>query len=596
MPRAAFHFYADGVISDIHSQIAGKNSNTDPGAQSLTLRAVETNTLSGACDTRLNGLQSIELAFQCLDPASCKTLNGVTINGNTIVGNPAGGLTGYSNVNLDFGSAGSASFVLQYADAGLIQLHARKYLAASGSDPAVTLTGASNPFAVVPAGLCVQSQDSDAACSAPYHSCSKFNPAGQVFDLSVMAVAWETAGESDSDFCSGNPITPNFQLQNIAISHTLVAPAAGEAGNIAVTGIDILDSDEGLHTLAQTLTEVGAFRFTATAPSYFGESLAASTSEVIGRFYPAEFQVRVNEHGTLAASCGSFTYTGQALGYAESPELMISAKDAAGGTTQNYTGDFRKLLEGNGSSISFNVPTTDASQLGKDLLNPTALSANLHSNLANLLDHGDGTLSYPLSGLDEYRYLRNANAEIAPYTGDIELPLLTVIDGDGVRDDGAAVVLEPLGVEIRFGRLVLDDAFGPQTDPLLVPVRAEYFDGSGFIDNADDYCSLINPKGAVVLSNWQDELSPGETQVTGATSLLAGRGEISLAAPGPGAVGDSNDGSVDLTLDLSLTLPSQTWLLNDENGDGVFADHPRGTATFGMFRGDDRFLYWRETQ
>jgi MSHA biogenesis protein MshQ len=593
---AALHFYADGVISDIHGQIAGKASNIDPGAQTLSLRAVTTNTLTGACDTRLSGLQSVELAFQCLDPGTCKTPNGVTINGTSITGNPAGGVGTYSTVTLDFGSTGTAALVLQYADAGQIQLHARKFLPASGSDPALTLSGSSNPFAVVPAGLCVQSRDAEADCTAPYHDCSRFIAAGQDFNLTVQAVGWEAAGEEDTDFCTGNAVTPNFRLGNIDISHSLVAPASGAAGNIAVSGIDIVAADDGTHNLMQRVSEVGVFRFSAIPPSYFGETLAASSSDVIGRFYPSDFRVSVNAHGSLETGCGSFTYTGQPIGYAEYPELLVTARNVAGATTRNYTGDFRKLSAGNGSLVSFTAPSADATQMGKDLSNPTALSATVNSNLANLIDHGDGTLGYPLSGTDVYVYLRNANALIAPYSADVDLPLSAVVDGDGVRDDGTAVLLEPLGSEIRFGRLVLDDAFGPQTDPLMLPLRTQYFDGSGFVDNSEDYCTRISPTAAASLGNWQDDLSAGETQVSSAADVLAGRGEITLSAPGLGSDADSNDGSVDLSLDLSLTTPAQSWLLNDENADGAFAENPLGTASFGMFRGDDRILYWREVR
>jgi MSHA biogenesis protein MshQ len=143
---------------------------------------------------------------------------------------------------------------------------------------------------------------------------------------------------------------------------------------------------------------------------------------------------------------------------------------------------------------------------------------------------------------------------------------------------------------------VVDDAFGPQTDNLPIPVRAEYFDGSDFVDNPDDYCTLINPVAAVGLGNWQDNLNNGDTGVLSTTSLLAGHGEMVLSAPGVGSDADTNDGSVDLTLDLALTTTPQSWLLNDEDGDGVFAENPLGTGSFGMYRGDDRLLYWRETQ
>ncbi len=591
-----FRFYADGTVNAIDNQIAGKASNLAPNAQRLSLKAIETNSLTGACETRLNGLQTIEMAFQCIDPSSCKASNGVSIDAVGISENPASGVSSYTDVDLDFGTDGTASFVFQYDDAGQIQLHVRKQLAASDPEPAITLSGASNAFAVIPAGLCVESSDPNSECAAPYASCTKFTQAGQAFDLAVSAVTWETAEETDSDFCNGNIVTPNFQLNNIILSHNLLAPATGVSGNLGVNQVDMLPADNGSHSLQQTVSEVGVFSFTAMPPVYFGETIAASTSDAIGRFYPADFLATVNDNGAMAPGCGSFSYTGQAMSYATSPKLNITARNATAATTQNYTGDFMKLLASNGGAVNFTTPSADASQPGKDNTNNTALNASLNPNLDGLIDNGDGTLVYPLSVLDEFRYLRNDNALVAPYTSDIDLPLLAINDGDGVADDGSSVVLQPVGVDIRYGRLVVDDAYGPQTDDLIVRVRAEQFDGTDFIDNSDDYCTIITPASAVSLNNWQDSLSSGDTSVSSSTGLLAGSGEIVLSAPGIGTSADTNDGSVDLTLDLSTTTPAQIWLLNDEDGDGVYAENPLGTAGFGMYRGDDRFLYWRETQ
>jgi MSHA biogenesis protein MshQ len=283
------------------------------------------------------------------------------------------------------------------------------------------------------------------------------------------------------------------------------------------------------------------------------------------------------------------------MSYATPPSLTITARNALGKTVQNYTGNFMRLTSTAGGSVLFAAPNTDGIQVGADGINYTEVNAQLYPNLNDILDNADGSLTYSLSPLDSFTYVRNANAQIGPYMSDIDLLLTAITDGDGISDEGAPVSLTPLGVEIRFGRLLVDDAYGPQTDDLIVRVRAESFDGSGFIDNPDDYCTQLAPTHAISLGNWQAQLSSGETQVIGSSGLLAGSGEIVLSAPGIGSVGDTNDGSVDLTLDLSLTSLPQSWLFNDEDSDGVYAENPLGTASFGMYRGDDRFLYWRET-
>ncbi len=224
---AALRFYADGSASSIGTQIAGKASDIAPGAQTLTLRAVQTNADTGACEARVTGTQTVQLAFSCEDPGTCKTDDGVSISGTPIADNPAAGISDYSAVSLTFDANGSAAFTLNYSDAGQIALHARLALGATATHPATTLTGSSNVFTVKPAGLCVESLDTNADCPSGDASCSAFVPAAIDFNLTVRAVGWESLGESDSDFCSGNSVTPNFQLAGIAIDQNLIAPAGG---------------------------------------------------------------------------------------------------------------------------------------------------------------------------------------------------------------------------------------------------------------------------------------------------------------------------------------------------------------------------------
>ena len=43
-----------------------------------------------------------------------------------------------------------------------------------------------------------------------------------------------------------------------------------------------------------------------------------------------------------------------------------------------------------------------------------------------------------------------------------------------------------------------------------------------------------------------------------------------------------------------MSLISPTWLKYDWDGDGADDDDPTGIASFGLYRGDDRIIYWRE--
>lgn len=511
---------------------------------------------------------------------------------------------GANNITLDF-SNGVANLPLSYRDAGQLQVYLRYDQAPYDNSEFSPMLASSNAFTVTPDSyqLHAYTMLGDVDLNNTTHSGTPRWPAGNDFRLQIQAQ------------CADGTRLPNYQPSDAEMWLEMSLPAGMNPGTLTLKGnsylsaytepvswVDIsslfasgIIADSTLDYADARFSEVGVMRLHLRDANYLGSAIAEQTLTV-GRFTPAYLQVTGTHDGQLQPACTSYTYAGESMTYASQPALTITARNAQGATVQNYSGSFMKLTNADGGSVTLSAPTEDGTQLGADASNHTDLSAVLNSNLLNILDNVDGSVTYPLSNLDSFTYTRNANALIAAYNSDVDLLLTAIMDGDGISDDGTPVTLAPVGAEIRFGRLVVDDAYGPQTDDLALPVRAEFFDGSDFIDNTDDYCTLITPTAAVSLSNWQGNLSSGETSVSGTSGLLAGSGEILLSAPGVGAGSDTSDGSVDLTLNLSTTSPLQTWLLNDENGDGVYAENPSGTASFGMYRGDDRFLYWRETQ
>jgi hypothetical protein len=549
-----------------------------------------------------SGTKPLKAWFDYLEPAANSAATPLRLQDANGTQTLPGSQPDSANIELDFIS-GVAQLSLSYADAGQLRLNLRHDLAPyDGSEFGPMLAG--NLFSVTPDGFTLRAFTATGELDNPDHEGEPKWKAGEDFLLQVQAR------------CADGTVLSNYQPGAAEMWLEMLQPAAMQPGVLALKGNDYPASysepvswenisslfsqgaiADGLldHALAR-FSEVGVFRLHVRDSNYLGAAIPEQTLTV-GRFTPAWLQVTATVDGQLQPACNNlFSYTGETMHYASQPALTITARNAQGLTTQNYSGNFMKLTGTAGGSVFFTAPTQDALQLGQDGINPTRLSAIINSNLGALVDHADGTLSYPLSAIDNFNYTRNGNALIAPYTSAIELTLAAITDGDGIGDDGAEVKLQPAGAEIRFGRLVIDDAYGPQTDDLPLPVRAEYYDGSGFVDNRDDYCTQLTPLAAVGLSNWQENLADGETLVNGAANLLAGSGEIRLSAPGVGTGSDTNDGSVDLTLDLSATAPLQDWLLDDTDGDGSFAENPQGTAGFGMYRGDDRFLYWREVQ
>jgi MSHA biogenesis protein MshQ len=91
------------------------------------------------------------------------------------------------------------------------------------------------------------------------------------------------------------------------------------------------------------------------------------------------------------------------------------------------------------------------------------------------------------------------------------------------------------------------------------------------------------------LSNFQANLNPGETAATISGSFAAGRSNLTLTTPGAG-----NEGSVDVSVDLSAVGTNRPWLQFDWDANGSHDNDPLGRATFGIYQGETRHIYLRE--
>ena len=121
------------------------------------------------------------------------------------------------------------------------------------------------------------------------------------------------------------------------------------------------------------------------------------------------------------------------------------------------------------------------------------------------------------------------------------------------------------------------NGFGPEFDDLPVNLTAEYWDGSRFINNTADNCSVIS---AANLS-----LSNGLTTAqASATTLNSGKtppGGLLLVAP-------------DETGNVEATYQVPVWLQYDWNDDGNYSNSPVAEFMFGRYRGNPRQIYWQE--
>ncbi|MCC7412501.1 MAG: LamG domain-containing protein [Gammaproteobacteria bacterium] len=622
---AAFRFYRGSAPNAIGTQIAAKESNLAPGSSPLTLRAVRTNSNTGACEARITGVQTVAMAFECVNPGTCQIGNGVTINDVTpIPGNPLAAVASYANVALDFGVTGTASLSFDYLDAGAIALHARQDLPAAGNDPAFTLLGASNAFVVRPFGFDLDSANPD--FHATDANGTRFVKAGQSFDVSVRAVAWQAGDDADADGLpdasadlDDNTTTPNFGQEtvpvDIDISHSLRLPVAPGAtgtltGGNSITGFGGGGEPPGTTTATLAFSEVGIIDLHATLSDYLGVGNAdtTSTERDVGRFYPDRFAVSANVpllRDECSAGADPFTYLDQPFYYAIAPQLTVTALNTGGAPTLNYGGSGTERFW----KLATTLPRNYADQSGaaatfSDVQDPTVtLAGDTDFDGAGTLTLDAGTLG------DRFGYAR-VNAE-APFDARADLVFVAagLTDADGAcYDPNDDDVCDPLtladvaGSHLRFGRLTIGTALGSELLPLAVPMHTEYFDGVAFVQNDDDACTALaatdlrldsaveagQTDGDVVIAAGGVCPGAGCSMATVTNNPFAGGdGKLTMGAPGTGFVGDAN-----ITLDLSAL--ARDWLRFDWDGDGAFDDDPVGKASFGVFAGPRQIIYMRE--
>ncbi len=587
--------FVDVSNSSLGVQTSAKTSST------LSLQAVTISNTNTCVGIFPNGASAdIGFAAECINPSTCVAGTQLTTtynSGTTSFDVQNDGASPVYNTTLSsmtFGTDSKAAFTINYPDAGQLQLHAQyEVLDGSGAGTGQFIDGSSAQFVVKPAGLCLLAEDMDGAgprspdCGAGNDTCNVYMEVDGSFNLQLSARAWVNDSESNTDFCD-NAITPNFILNNIPISSTVVAPGGGSNGNLTPATMSI--DSAGTTTQSVTQSEVGVFTFTAAAPSYIGQTIANSRTANVGRFIPDHFII---ENDSLVAATGSFSYLGQAF----TAQFDIRAVDSFGNTTTNYrdagaNNDFVKLSID--ADISYGAVNDSAGT-------PIYLSTRL-SSAAALFSWGSGLATLVQVPLTLNRDISPDGPFSAAAIG------LVLTDSDGISllaadldlDTEAPVAndkqqIDSVTTDFRYGRSYIPPLYGPEIsvgDTTPISFEIQFYNGTTFEINTLDSSSTYGQgatMNAATLTNYNGNLSAGDL----------GSGDINFPNPGvlvssgagdqtsvnrPGA---GNDGSVEVSFDVD------SWLRFD--WDGVSSDdNPSATFHFGTYRGHDRIIYWRE--
>lgn len=622
MSQAGFRFRnIEDANETVPAQISGKPSNTGWNARTLRLQAINTNTSNGSC-TNLFASQSqtVELGGECGNPAACAARQ-VSVNGAPLAtsnDNAGAGAAAYTGISLAFNAASEADVVIAYPDAGEVSLHARFDL--NPLTAGYEMIGSSNDFVVRPFGLAFPGVSHASTAAA-----AVLAAAGDAFSMTVQGYQWAAGEDANDDGVpdAGANITNNGTVPNFAATATLgvganlpgsalgaIGRGAGCAGapNVALAG--------GSGTAADwCYSEAGNAIFTATVSNYLGAGINVSGSSAldgdagggyVGRFRPKHFTVTgipTLTHRTDLACASTFTYLGEQL----SLGFTLEARNAQDAVTQNYTGAYARLNLASAASLGLGARSgaTDLTSRVDSALAPTGSFANGVASLtvptavarANP-DNPDGPFAATQFG-------------IAPVDADgVAMGTLNQdVDGVGGNDHFAVAPV----ADLRFGRLRLQNAYGPVTQVLPIPLQVQHWNGSSFVRNADDNCTTL-ARASIALA-FGGAVNACETAVQQASLAFAsGAATLTLAAPGAG-----NTGSVLLTPQLgtaagtycpavgggtaAATAAPLSYLLGRWNDaadpDGAagtsYDDNPPAQAGFGLYGSQPQnFIFFRE--
>ena len=516
-----------------------------------------------------------------------------------------------ADLTLSF-SSGVADFDLLTSDVGR---YAINFLDDGNGFSDQDISGSSSTFVVRPFGFYLQVTGNPGAVD---ESGGAFIAAGTDFTASTQAVAWQSDDDTDDDGVpdghddsdpstwadlSNNVSVASFGLEaeNIVLAATLVAPTPGTAAGLATSEVSPADGriiDSFISGAGSTSTiyypEVGIIELSADVED--GDYLNAgatitdrmsSRSSYIGRFIPANFTITPLG---LNDSCG-FMYMSENY----NADYTVQANNSLGSVATNYRNNFI-MLDATSGSVSIGAI---------DAVVPTPLTSRISVSGTTFTWNDDGT-----GNLQTSFALDRAASPDGPYSQfDVGV---TVSDEDSVSvlssildldsDNDTSNDLVNIGrSDVRFGRLILSDAFGPETANLPVDFLLQYWNGSSWQVNVDDDCTAIAQtdinyvgQGTIdVLANRTLTIGGGSTtgsygdDSASAINFSAGDADHFFTAPGTG-----NTGSVSVDVDLS----SYPWLRFDWNGDGSFTDAalPTATFSFGQYRNHDRVIFWQE--
>ncbi|MXR69279.1 MSHA biogenesis protein MshQ [Shewanella sp. JBTF-M18] len=630
-PAAPYRCYIDGALvdnlqclldfADTGFYFDVPDSTACKTGSSFNLFAVTKDTQTQQCKPLFaNQTKTISFGFDYLRPATVNNPAKLTLNSLL---SPTGSVAidggGTQAMQVHFNGEGVASLSANYPEAGVVTLsaeHSHTVSRPAGGSETLVLSHSDN-FTSAPAGFHFANVSANGRCDAgdPYDAgCKVLAAAGEPFSMQVTAACWQS--DEDKDF-SGNTALQNFEHNGLSVVSQVVQPDTGVNG---VLGRDSLSFSLSSGVSAQIIddqswSEVGTMQVALGSDvSYEGVTIPASqsSSEVFGRFTPAYLSITGNTPEAVQ-SCGTFTYLDQPFGFktGAEPSIQVAGFDAQGRVTTNYqNGDWWRYKHRD--EAERNQWSERSYQDGTKKAVIADSQAPAHSGQVNY--RGSPNVAELIGAQPSYQRTQTPQE---PFDAkfDLVLSALDVSDEDGIcyRDSASApcrgFTFSDIGdgkaFELRYGRMVLENGYGPQSESLRLPLRSEYVSSATagvpvWTLNGDDNCSVFNT---------QTSLDAGETATSGLYRVLPS-GFPDLQAYSDSGLSLRSGALVNGVGNLYFAIPNQAgelplklhvepWLKGYWNYPGDAADtlfDPRANAYFGTYRGHDKIIYWREVK
>lgn len=299
---------------------------------------------------------------------------------------------------------------------------------------------------------------------------------------------------------------------------------------------------------------VGSYSNQLNSSGMYGCNFGMVTDQTLGRFYPDHFETVISAASgvpmtcptglTCPASYNGFVYSGQAF------TNLVTAKNLAGGTTQNYAG-----------ANARDVTLAAEKAVGSATAPSGAGTLNVTSAAASGFAAGTFTASS-----QKYTFTTTPTAPTDVYVSANEV----MPGGDGV----SSLLAVPAnsvegGVKVVSGRIKASSVYGSDLLPLTVKVMAQYYTSSGWVYSSTDGVTKLAPTYSGLAT----------TKTLNPASGILNYGNLSIKLAAPGAAG-----TVTVTPTIDSASPGNPPL-------GIIS----GSAAFGVYKSNNNFIYRRES-